>query len=55
MPEIDPTRTPLTADDLAREAERSGDDAQAPPLTEAGKADRAVERVESDITLLPPG
>ncbi len=56
MPEIDPDATPVSADDLARDARAAGADPDAPPLVEAGDAESdPADRVEADITLLPPG
>ncbi len=56
MPEIDPNAPPVSAADLARDAQAAGVDPDAPPLIEAGDVEPdPADRVEADITLLPPG
>lgn len=56
MPEIDPNRPPLTAEELAGDA---GADPDAPPLVEAeedgGDPHDNGEAIETGLTRLPPG
>ena len=57
MPEIDPSATPVSAEELQRDALATGADPEAPPLVEAENATAGGRHggVDGALTDLPPG